>query len=104
MLPGNNKYGYDYVVNEGSDLMPPNAGDLESLDNYVQDDMIVTLIMNVYENTDQTWYNNNHESVSNFFSGPTFPQYAVDQLGFPPMVMNENGIAVGFNIDANNQA
>jgi hypothetical protein len=100
MLPENNKFGYDYVVNDASDLTPANPEDpLEPLDHYLQDDMIVNMIVNVYENTDQTWYSNNTENATDFFTGPTFPQYAIDQLGYPAdEIPGQNGIAPGFNM------
>lgn len=100
MLPDNNKFGYDYVVNDASDLTPTNPeAPLEPLDHYLQDDMIVNIIVNVYENANQTWYNNNTENASDFFTGPTFPQYAIDQLGYPADgIPGQHGIAPGFNM------
>jgi hypothetical protein len=89
-LPENNKYGYDYIVNETSDLTPLDTDNLEPLDHYVQNDMIVNIIVNIYENADQTWYRNNTESALDFFSGPTFPQWASDQLGYPTEPHHEN--------------
>jgi hypothetical protein len=98
MLPENNKFGYEYIVNDTSNLTPDNAEDLEPMDTYIQDDMIVTIIVNVYEYSDQNWYNNNRTTALDFFGGPTFPQYAIDSLGYPPEGTGQNGIAHGFNI------
>lgn len=89
-LPENNKFGYDYVVNETSDLTPINTDHLEPLDHYIQDDMILNIISNIYENADQTWYRNNAENALDFFSGPIFPQWAIDQLGYPTEPHHEN--------------
>jgi hypothetical protein len=98
MLPENNKFGYKYAVNNTLDLTPENTEDLEPMDAYIQDDMIVTIIVNVYENSDQNWYNNNRANALDFFSGPIFPQYAIDMLGYPPEGIGQNGIAPRFNM------
>ena len=98
MLPENNKFGYEYVVNDTLDLTPDNTEALEPMDAYIQDDTIVTIIVNVYEYADQNWYNNNRMNALDFFSGPTFPQYAIDTLGYPPEGIGQNGIAPGFNM------
>lgn len=33
-----------------------------------------------------------------FFSGPLFPIYAIENLGFPANGLSWNGIAAGFNL------
>ena len=63
-LPENNKFGYNYVVNDTSDLTPSNTEDLEAMDHYIQDDMIVNIIDIVYEDMDVTWYDNNREGIT----------------------------------------
>ena len=97
MHPENNKFGYDYVVNSASDLTPPDE-DLEPMNAYIQDDVIVNIILNIYDSTDQSWYQNNSASALDFFSGPTFPQYAIDTLGYPPEGIEQNGFARGFQM------
>jgi hypothetical protein len=97
MRPENNKYGYQYIVNDASDLTPHRAEDLEPMDHYLQNDMIVNVITNVYENTGINWYANNRECALEFFSGPTFPPYAIEQLGYPNEPLGQGGIAPGFN-------
>ena len=96
MLPDNNKFGYDYIVNDASDLTPAATEDFESMDSFIQDDMIVTIMINIFENTDQNWYGNNRASALDFFGGPTFPQYAIDMLGYPSEGIEQNGFARGF--------
>jgi len=68
------------------------------MDAYVQDDMIVNIIVNVYETTDENWYSNNRASTLDFFSGPAFPQYAIDMLGYPSDGTGQNGVAPSFNV------
>jgi hypothetical protein len=99
-LPENNKFGYDYVVNDTSDLTPSNTEDLEAMDHYIQDDMIVNIIDIVYEDTDLTWYDNNRDNALTFFSGPTFPQWAIEKLGYPVEGITRGGYAAGFNLAA----
>jgi hypothetical protein len=99
-LPENNKFGYDYVVNDTSDLTPSNSEDLEPMDYYVQDDTILNIINIVYEDTDQSWYHKNRDSALTFFSGPTFPQWAVEKLGYPLEGITRGGYAAGFNVAA----
>jgi hypothetical protein len=82
-LPENNKFGYDYIVNDTSNLLPSNTKDLEVMDHYIQDDMIVNIIDIVYEDTNVIWYDNNRDSALTLFSGPTFPQWAIKKLGYP---------------------
>jgi hypothetical protein len=70
------------------------------MDHYIQDDMIVNIIDIVYEDTDVTWYDNNRESALTFFSGPTFPQWAIEKLGYPMEGITRSGYAAGFNLAA----
>jgi hypothetical protein len=102
-LPENNKFGYDYVVNDASDLTPADEADHEAMDDYIQDDMIVNIIDMVYEKTDQSWYSTDTENALAFFSGPTFPQWAIDKLGYPEEGIAHGGVAAGFNMPAENR-
>lgn len=96
MLPEHNKFGYDYIVNDASDLTLAATEDLKPMNAFIQDDMIVTIMINIFENTDQNWYSNNSASALDFFGGPMFPQYAIDMLGYPSEGIGQNGFARGF--------
>jgi hypothetical protein len=48
------------------------------------------------------WYSRNRESALNFFSGPLFPVYAMEQLGYPSNGLDRNGIAARFNLPVKN--
>ena len=93
----NNKFGYAYVINDDSDLTPAVETDLEPMDHYIQDMMIVNLMCSVFEETGNGWYTANTEHALDFFSGPTFPAYAIEQLGYPALGINGGGYAPGFN-------
>jgi len=73
-LPENNKFGYDYVVNDASDLTPPDETDQEPMDHYIQDDMIMNIIDMVYENTDQSWYSTDEENAHTALRTEALPQ------------------------------
>lgn len=78
----NNKYGYEYIINDSSDLTPENDDDLETADNYLQDQTIVDFIESVYESTDTNWFESNQEEAMTYFSEP-YPMNAVEELGYP---------------------
>ena len=86
MRPEHNKFGYSYVVNDASDLTPPNADALEPMDHFIQDDHIVNLILLVFEDTGETWFADNVANALDFFSGPNFPDYAMEKLGYPARI------------------
>ena len=94
----NNRYGYAYIVNKESDLTPAVETDLEPMDHYIHDMMIVNLMCSVFEETGSGWYAANTENALDFFSGPTFPPYAVEQLGYASFDINGGGYAPGFNL------
>jgi hypothetical protein len=94
----NNRYGYAYIVNKESDLTPAVETDLEPMDHYIHDMMIVNLMCSVFEETGSGWYAANTENALDFFSGPTFPPYAIEQLGYPSFDINGGGYAPGFNL------
>jgi hypothetical protein len=45
----NNKFGYAYIVNKESDLTPAVDTDLEPMDHYIHDMVIVNLMCSVFE-------------------------------------------------------
>ena len=65
--------------------------------------VVVAFIDMVYENTDQSWYSTDEENAHAFFSGPTFPQWAIDKLGYPEEGIAHGGVAAGFNMPAENR-
>ena len=84
----NNRFGYAYVVNDESDLTPTLEKDLEPMDHYIHDMLIVNLMCSVLEETGNGWYAANSDNALDFFSGPTFPPYAIEQLGYPASGIN----------------
>jgi hypothetical protein len=94
----NNKFGYAYIVDNDSDLTPPVEADLEPMDHYIHDMIIVNLMCSVFEDTGNGWYAANTGSALDFFSGPSFPPYAIEQLGYPTSGINGGGYANGFNL------
>jgi hypothetical protein len=84
-------------------LTPHAEEDLQAMDHYILDATIVNLICTVYDETDTNWYNKNRTSALNFFSGPLFPIYAVEQLGYPSNGLDRNGFAAGFNLSVENE-
>jgi len=80
--PEHNRFGYTYLVNEESDLTPP-QDQLEPMDAYLVDHQIVSLLQSVLEGADNTFYENNQDIADDFFSGPIYSQSAVDALGYP---------------------
>ena len=81
-MPENNRFGYVYTINDDSDVTPP-SNQLESMDVYMLDHQLVNFMQQVLENADQSFYQNNTESANDFFSGPAYPQCAIDSLGYP---------------------
>jgi len=94
----NNKFGYAYIVNKESDLTPQVDTELEPMDHYIHDMVIVNLMCRVFEDTGSGWYAANTDSALDFFTGPTFPLYAIEQLGYPSFNINGGGYAPGFNL------
>jgi hypothetical protein len=90
----NNRFGYAYVVNDESDLTPTLEKDLEPMDHYIHDMLIVNLMCSVLEETGSGWYAANSDSALDFFSGPTFPPYAIEQLGYPASGINGGTLPV----------
>jgi hypothetical protein len=98
VMPVHNVYNYDYLVNEASDLTPVAEDQLEPMDHFIQDSIIVNLMCCVFVDTGIGWYAENTECALDFFSGPTFPTYAIDQLGYPV-----GGIAPHFTLPENEE-
>ena len=102
MRPENNRYQYDYQVNEASDITPHDSEMLEPVNAFIPDNAIVNLIMAVYENGDETWYTNNREIANDYFDIEPYPQYAIEQLGYPAGIHGgNNAFAPGFNPPVN---
>jgi hypothetical protein len=74
----NNKFEYAYIVNKESDLTPVVDTNLEPMDHYIHDMVIINLMCRVFEDTGSGWYAANTKSALDFFSGPTFPPYAIE--------------------------
>ena len=77
--------------------------DLEPMDHFIHDSIIVNLMCSVLMDTGNGWYAENAECALDFFSGPTFPTYAIDQLGYPAGGIDVNGIAAHFNLPENDE-
>ena len=98
MRPENNRYSYEYQVNETSDLTPQDPAELEPANAYIPDNSIVNLITAVYENVDDGWYAHNQETATEYFADAPYPRYAVEQLGYPDATIPDgNQFAPGFN-------
>ena len=82
MKPENNRYSYEYIVNETSDLTPANEHQLEPTNAYIPDYSVVNIIMAIFETADENWYINNIEITNDYFVDQPYPHSAIDQLGF----------------------
>jgi hypothetical protein len=80
--PENNKFRYTYIVDDDSDLTPPND-QLESMDTYMLDQQLLNFMQQVLEGADQLFYQNNTDIANDFFAGPAYPQCAIDALCYP---------------------
>jgi hypothetical protein len=95
----NTKFGYAYIVNKESNLTLAVDMNLEPMDHYIHDMVIINLMCRVFENTGSGWYYaGNTESALDFFSGSTFPHYAIEQQGYPSFNINGGGYAPSFNL------
>jgi hypothetical protein len=90
MRPENNRFGYDYTVSEHSDLTPLSSTLLEPVNAYIPDTSIVNLITTIYEIDDNKWYQSNRDIASDFFGDTPYPIYAVETLGYPENVNDDN--------------
>jgi hypothetical protein len=96
--PEFNKYDYDYVVDHESDLTPEDDANLVAMDHFILDNVIVNITIPVYEEIDANWYSKNADSALDFFSGPSFPAYAIKALSYPSNGPNNPGFAAGYNL------
>jgi hypothetical protein len=81
--PENNKVGYAYIIDDDSDLTPPDD-QLELMDAYMLDQQLLNFMQQVLEGADQSFYQNNTDVANDFFAGPAYPQCAIDHaLGYP---------------------
>jgi hypothetical protein len=86
------------VVDHESDLTPEDDANLVAMDHFILDDVIVNFIIPVYEETDANWYSKNADLALDIFSGPLFPAYAIEALGYPSNGPNNSGFTVGYNL------
>jgi hypothetical protein len=68
------------------------------MDHFIHNSMIVNLMCCIFQDTGTGWYAKNTKCTLDFFSGPTFSTYAIDQLGYPDGSIDVNGIAAHFNL------
>ena len=83
MHPENNRFNYEYTVDDSSDLTPHDEETHETADHYIQDNVIVNLIGGIFEETGPNWYAENQAEADKWFEGPVYPNYAVETLGYP---------------------
>lgn len=95
--PENNRYGYTYVVDDDSDLTPDEEENREPLDAYVLPNDITNLMLDTLDGAGPNWYDANQEIAGHFFSGPTYPQVAIDSLGYPNNGDGGGAFQPGFN-------
>jgi hypothetical protein len=95
--PTRNTFNYRYIVDDSSDLTPPSDDDLQAMDHFLHDGVVVYLMEHTLENTGIRWYEENSDSALDYFSGPTFPPEAIGKLGYPTSGIVVNGFAAAFN-------
>jgi hypothetical protein len=79
----NNKFGYAYIIDDDSDLTPPND-QRELMDAYYMlHHQLLNFIQEVLEGTDQSFYQNNTDIANDFFTGPAYLQCTIDAFGYP---------------------
>lgn len=83
MVPSNNRFSYDYIVDDESDLTPEIDIHRARCDSYLQDFIICNLIKGLYDKVDKEWYTNNEETAHYYWSGPDYPEIALNELGYP---------------------
>jgi len=49
------------------------------------------LVQSVIEGANTTFYENNQDTANDYFSGPHYPQSAVDALGYPAEIVGNRG-------------
>lgn len=90
MREENNRFSYKYIVDEFSDLTPENDDHYKCLDSYLQNVAILNVIRGLYEDAGPNWYNNNVEEAQLYWSGPTYPNMAIAELGYPQALASNN--------------
>jgi hypothetical protein len=60
-----NKFGYAYIIDDDSDLTPPNDQQLELMDTYMLDQQLPNFMQQVLEGADQSFYQNNSTDIAN---------------------------------------
>lgn len=97
MRPENNRYGYEYIIGEESDLTPAAEEDLEPLNTYLLDGELVSLMEQILDGAGPGWYQANQETAGQFFPGPIYPQAAIENLGYPNNGDGGGAFHPGFN-------
>jgi hypothetical protein len=97
MLPTNNRYDYDYIIDESSDLTPEDKANFARPDAYIQDFVICNIIQGIYDDADNNWYGANQELAHQFWTGPTYPEIASAELGYPRADSGSGRFAATFN-------
>jgi hypothetical protein len=98
MRPENNRFTYEYQVDNSSDLTPLKEDMLEPVNAYIPDSSIVNIIMAVYEIDNDTWFTRNRDIATDYFGDVPYPRYAVEMLGYPDNDDDHLGqYARGFN-------
>jgi hypothetical protein len=78
----NNKFGYTYIIDDDSDLTPPND-QLESMDTYMLDQQLLNFMQQVLEGADQSFYQNNTDIANDFLPGPAYRSAPLMHLATP---------------------
>jgi hypothetical protein len=95
--PSRNMFGYQYIVDDASDLTPPSDDDLRPMDHFLQDGVIVSLMFKTLEDTGVDWFARNSDCALDFFSGPNFPHEAITRLGYPASGKTVDGFVDTFH-------
>jgi hypothetical protein len=83
MEPKNNRYNYEYIVDDSSDLTPDNVEDYSRPDAYLQNITIFNIIEGLYADFGTNWYHDNQELAKQYWTPPLYPDIAVNELGYP---------------------
>lgn len=83
MTPSNNRFSYEYIIDESSDLTPEKYDHYARCDSYLQDFVICNLVKGLYDDAGPAWYEVNNETARMYWSGPDYPDIACNELGYP---------------------
>ncbi len=91
MREENNRYHYDYIIDEASDLTPEHEQDYQRCDAYIQNSVIMNIIEGMYEDAGAEWYKQHTNDADVFFTGPIYPDAAIASLGYPAPTAGDTG-------------